>query len=64
MLVVGDRATVVGETGALFIDLRKARFDSGAYDVKDVRISYLDDGDSFDLARGRPLPALTKNACG
>jgi len=60
MLVVGDRATVVGETGALFVDLRKARYDTGAYDIRDVRISYLDDGDGFDLANGRPLPAPDK----
>jgi cyanophycinase len=60
LLVDGDRATVVGETGVLFVDLRKARFDVDDYPVSDARITYLDDGDGFDLARGKPLPAADK----
>jgi len=60
LIVQGSRGTVIGETGVMFVDLRKARFDSGGYDFRDVRISYLDDGDAIDLARGRPLPAADK----
>jgi cyanophycinase len=60
LLVDGDRATVVGETGVLFIDLRKADFDVDDYLVSGARVSYLDDGDGFDLTRGKPLPAPDK----
>jgi cyanophycinase len=60
MIVEGDRGRVIGETGVVFVDLRKARFDSAGYQVRDVRLSYLDDGDCMDLARGRPLPAPDK----
>lgn len=60
LLVTGDRGRVVGETGAVFLDLRKARYDSDGYTISDVGISYLDDGDGIDLARGKPLPAQDK----
>ncbi len=60
LLVEGDRGRVVGETGAVFLDLRKARYDCDGYDISGVSISYLDDGDSIDLARGKPLPATDK----
>jgi cyanophycinase len=60
MLVRGSEATVIGETGAMFVDMRQAKFNSGGYDISDVRISYLDDGDRFDLAGCRPLPAADK----
>ena len=60
LLVEGDRGTVIGETGVMFLDLRKARFDTGGYDIRDVRLSYLDDGDAIDLRRGIPRPAADK----
>lgn len=60
LLVRGDRATVIGETGVVFVDLRKASYNTPGYDISDVRVSYLDDGDSFDLVRGKPLPAADK----
>ncbi len=60
LLVQGERGTVIGETGVVLLDLRRARFDVAGYDVRDVRLSYLDDGDSIDLRRGRPLPAADK----
>ena len=60
LLVQGDRGTVIGETGVILLDLRKARFDVAGYDMRDVRISYLDDGDGIDFARGKPLPAVDK----
>jgi cyanophycinase len=60
LIVQGGRGEVVGETGMLFIDLRKARFNDGDYIVRGARVSYLDDGDAIDLARGKPLPAEDK----
>lgn len=60
LIVQGDRGEVIGETGVLFIDLRDASFDEGDYPVRGARVSYLDDGDSIDLRRGRALPAADK----
>jgi cyanophycinase len=60
LIVQGDRGEVVGETGLLFMDLRKARFDEGDVVLSGARISYLDDGDAIDLRRGKPLPAADK----
>lgn len=60
LLVEGSRARVCGETGVLFLDLREAKYDRGGYDISDVRVSYLDDGDGIDLAGGRPLAAADK----
>jgi cyanophycinase len=60
LIVRGDRGEVVGETGVLFIDLRRAAFDDGDALIRDARISYLDDGDAIDLRRGKALPAADK----
>jgi cyanophycinase len=60
LLVQGARGTVIGETGVVLLDLRKARFDVAGYDIRDVRISYLDNGDTVDLRRGMPSPAPDK----
>lgn len=60
LIVEGEKGTVIGETGVVLLDLRKARFDQQGYDVRGARISYLDDGDSVDLRRGRPVPAPDK----
>lgn len=60
LLVRGSTGEVVGETGVLFVDLRKATFDDPEYPAKSVRISYLDDGDSVDLKRGKALAAADK----
>ena len=60
LLVEGDRGTVIGETGVVLLDLRKASFDVAGYDIRNVRLSYLDDGDTIDLRRGLPKPAADK----
>lgn len=60
LIVQGSRGEVVGETGILFIDLRKATFDDGEFAVRNARVSFLDDGDSIDLQRGKPIPATDK----
>ena len=60
LIVRGDRAEVVGETGVLFIDMRRAQKNCGDALLRDVRVSYLDDGDAIDLRRGKALPAADK----
>ncbi|MFK7829517.1 MAG: cyanophycinase [Congregibacter sp.] len=60
LIVQNAHANVVGETGVLFIDLKKACFDRDDYVVRDALLSYLDDGDSIDLERGITLPANDK----
>lgn len=60
LLVLGDTAEVIGETGVMLLDLRRASFDDEGYDIRNARVSYLDDGDAIDLARGRALPAADK----
>ncbi|MFT4769929.1 MAG: cyanophycinase [Glaciecola sp.] len=60
LIVQGSRGEVVGETGILFIDLRKASFEDGEFAVRSARVSFLDDGDAIDLQRGRPIPAADK----
>ena len=60
LIVQGGRGEVVGETGVMLIDLRKARYEQGDCLIRDARVSYLDDGDAVDLASGRPRPAADK----
>ena len=60
LIVCGTTAEVVGETGVLFLDMRRASYAATGYDISNVRVSYLDDGDSFDLDRGKPKPAADK----
>ena len=60
LIVRGDTAQVVGETGVIFLDMRVASYSDTGYDISSVRLSYLDDGDSFDLVRGKPRPAADK----
>ena len=60
LIVQNERADVVGETGAVFLDLRRATFDTEGYPVRGARVSYLDDGDAIDLRRAKPLPAPDK----
>jgi cyanophycinase len=60
LFVEGERARVVGETGVIVVDLREARRDVDSHVLRGARISYLDDGDGWDLAAGRALPAPGK----
>lgn len=60
LIVQGERGEVVGETGVVFIDLRKATFNDGEYCVRGARVSYLDDGDSIHLGRAKPIAAPDK----
>ncbi|MFK8043244.1 cyanophycinase, partial [Congregibacter sp.] len=56
LIVQGTRGEVVGETGILFIDLRKASFKDQDFAVRNARVSFLDDGDAIDLQRGKAIP--------
>jgi len=60
LLVEGSRARVRGETGVLVVDMRPARIDSEGWAIREARLSYLDDGDAFDLDSLTPLPAAGK----
>ena len=60
LVVDADRGTVVGETGVMLLDLRRAREDAEGRELRGVRVSYLDDGDGVDLRRARPLPSRDK----
>lgn len=54
LLVEGATARVCGEYGVMLVDMRRG----GGLD--DFRLSYLDDGDSLDLARFRAEPGPAK----
>ena len=60
LVVEGDRARVVGETGVVVVDASRARFGANLDDIDDVWISYLDDGDAFDLRNHKVLPHPSK----
>lgn len=52
-VIRGTDIEIVGATGALLIDLREARIEPGPINVRNVRISYLDNGDHYDLAKAQ-----------
>jgi len=58
-IIHGSEIEIVGASGALLVDLRQAQREPGPVHVKNVRISYLDNGDRYDLAQlqGKVLPA-------
>ena len=62
-IIRGNDVEIVGATGALLIDLREASMEPGPVNVRNVRVSYLDNGDHFDLATGQAqvLPAKAKH---
>lgn len=60
LLVQANRGVVVGETGVMMLDLRESYVESHDGDIRNIDISYLDDGDAVDLLRGKPLPASDK----
>jgi cyanophycinase len=55
---------IVGAGGALFVDLAAAKTDpdSGAFNLRGARLSYLDRGDRMDLGTGTITPAAAKLA--
>jgi cyanophycinase len=60
LLVEGDSARVCGEYGVMLVDLGPGRRDPGGRSFEGFRLSYLDDGDSVDLRRFRPVPGAAK----
>ena len=59
LIVDGERAVVRGESGVVIVDLTKALSgdDNG---IEDVTISYLDDGDEYDLRHNKIKPHRDK----
>ncbi|NNU14769.1 cyanophycinase [Parvularcula sp. ZS-1/3] len=49
MVIDGQRGQVVGEYGVFFLDTRDAKLDPESKVYDDVKLSYVDDGDSFTL---------------
>ena len=60
MFVQDGRMEILGETGVVVLDMRKATVIDGGRGFEGVRISYLDSGDSYDLRRRKILPARRK----
>jgi cyanophycinase len=61
MVVTADREVeVVGYKGALLLDMSRATSESGIFNVSNVRLSYLDNGDRFNLANGVFTPSPDK----
>jgi cyanophycinase len=59
LIVDGEQAVVRGETGVVIVDLGSAR-NGDDNSIEDVIISYLDDGDEYDLRRNKILPCRDK----
>jgi cyanophycinase len=58
----GDSVEIVGGAGALFIDLSEARTEPalGAFNVRNARLAYLEDGDRIDLKARAVVPSPMK----
>lgn len=62
MIVSPNRdVEVVGYKGALLIDLASASAQDGPFNVSNVRLSYLDSGDRFNIATRTFLPSADKS---
>jgi cyanophycinase len=61
MIVLPNRdVEVVGYRGALVLDLAAAGVQDGAFNVSNVRVSYLDNGDRFNIATHAFTPSADK----
>ncbi|HEY0490924.1 MAG TPA: cyanophycinase [Telluria sp.] len=61
MVVGADREVeVLGYRGALLLDMSEATAQQGEFNVSNVKLSYLDNGDRFNLASGAITPARDK----
>jgi len=63
-VIHGSEIEIVGATGALLLDLREATQEAGPVNVRNVRISYLDNGDRYDLASAQGKVLAAKQARG
>jgi len=61
-MVVGPQreVEVIGYKGALVVDLSSANAQEGAFNISNVRLSYLDNGDRFNIASHAFTPAPDK----
>jgi len=61
-MIVGPNreVEVIGYKGALVVDLSSANAKQGDFNVSNVRLSYLDNGDRFNIARHSFTPAPDK----
>jgi cyanophycinase len=64
VVIRGAEVEVIGARGALLVDLGEARSNEGlgAFNLRNVRLSYLDHGDRHDLATGLSTPSAQKLA--
>jgi cyanophycinase len=61
MVVLPNREVeVVGYKGALVLDLADASVHEGAFNISNVRVSYLDNGDRFNIATHTFIPSEDK----
>jgi cyanophycinase len=61
LVVKPDRdVEVIGYKGALVLDLANAVVHDGAFNINDVRISYLDNGDHFNINTRECIPSQDK----
>jgi cyanophycinase len=63
-IIHGSEIEIVGASGALLLDMRQATQEPGPVNVRNVRISYLDNGDRYDLARLKGQVLAAKQARG
>ncbi len=63
-IIHGSEIEIVGGSGALLLDLRQAAREPGPVNVRNVRISYLDNGDRYDLAKLKGQVLAAKQARG
>lgn len=63
-MVVGPtrEVEIIGYKGALVIDLHSASTEPGAFNLTNAKVSYLDNGDRFNIASGEFTPAPDKRA--
>ncbi|MCV2363898.1 cyanophycinase [Paucibacter sp. DJ1R-11] len=61
-VVHGDEVEVIGDKGALLVDLTDVKTDPtlGAFNVTSARLSYLDQGDRYNLKTRQTTPAPIK----
>lgn len=61
-VIHGPSVDIIGARGALLVDLRSARTDPtlDMFNVQNARLSYLDNGDHYDLRSGQVTPEQRK----
>ncbi|WP_323990751.1 cyanophycinase [Nguyenibacter sp. L1] len=60
LFVDGTQGRVIGEYGAVIVDMAGAAYDRQGRTIDGIAFSYLDDGDSFDLPDHRVTPDMHK----